>query len=564
MRVDDLLQLENLALELVWGGPELLRREIGGVTATDLLDPSEYLRAGEVVLSGLVWWTARGGRQKADRFAAALRNAGAVALLAGVVRHGGVPEEVQRACREHGIVLVSVPAETTFRTITDEIYLRRWGALTASPHSSLPDHVRRGLERLIREQAEPTEVLDRIAVHLGGLPCALVTASGRTVARSSAAPEEPAATVARSLRRGERANHAVGESDSPYGSWYLRLPGPLAPPRPLREVAEMLRHYRELAARDQDRRAETAATLIALLDRGDIENPFIAMTLDKGAGLYRIVTAAVIPVRPEVAAVAPDRPGATSERSGATSTVAQAAGTPHRTNPARSAPSQGIPHRAGAATGAPAQTRGIPVLPVVAVAALSELLAHRTSEPPLVAARGEHAVGIIPVSAADDLTGPCELVRSCAPDVALHLGFGSAEPVATLRDSLIRAIHACRAGVRLGRTVTTAADLTTLAELLAGVPNPVRETFSTQVLGELLDADPARSELRATLTAFLDNNGSWTRTAEALYLHVNTVHYRIERIEKLTGRDLSRLDDRIDLRAALHARTAPPHIPRAC
>ncbi|MET8424465.1 helix-turn-helix domain-containing protein [Nocardia sp. NPDC004860] len=32
-----------------------------------------------------------------------------------------------------------------------------------------------------------------------------------------------------------------------------------------------------------------------------------------------------------------------------------------------------------------------------------------------------------------------------------------------------------------------------------------------------------------------------------------SVHYRIERIERLTGRDLSRLDDRIDLRAALRA-----------
>ncbi|WP_405164147.1 helix-turn-helix domain-containing protein [Nocardia sp. NBC_01499] len=41
------------------------------------------------------------------------------------------------------------------------------------------------------------------------------------------------------------------------------------------------------------------------------------------------------------------------------------------------------------------------------------------------------------------------------------------------------------------------------------------------------------SELRATLAAFLDRNGSWTKAAEALYLHVNTVHYRIERIENL-------------------------------
>ncbi|MFB7716662.1 helix-turn-helix domain-containing protein [Nocardia sp. NPDC056100] len=558
MRVDDLLQLENLALELVWGGPELLRQEIGGVTATDLLDPSEYLRDGEVVLSGLVWWTARGGRQKADRFAAALRNAGAVALLAGVVRHGGVPEEVQRACREQGIVLMAVPAETTFRTITDEIYLRRWGALTASPHSSLPDHVRRGLDRLIREQAEPTEVLDRIAVQLGGLPCALVTASGRTIARSSAAPVQSPATIVRSLRRGERANHPVGEADSPYDGWYLRLPGPLAPPRLLREVAEILRHYRELAAAEQDRRSETTTALIALLDRGEIENPAIATILEPlGPGPYRIVTAVATSAQP----------GGTSARSGSAGEASvQPGGMSARpgTTVTTSAQPGGPSVRPGASVAATAVPGGVLLRSGAAVAALSELLAHRTSEPPLVAARGEYAVGVIPESAAEDLIGRYEFVRSCAPDVGLHLGLGSVESAATLRDSLIRADHACRAGAHLNRAVTTAADLTTLAELLAGVPNPVRETFSTQVLGELLDNDPARIELRATLIAFLDHNGSWTRTAEALYLHVNTVHYRIERIEKLTGRDLSRLDDRIDLRAALHARTASPHIPRAC
>ncbi|WP_411074206.1 PucR family transcriptional regulator [Streptomyces sp. cmx-4-7] len=60
--------------------------------------------------------------------------------------------------------------------------------------------------------------------------------------------------------------------------------------------------------------------------------------------------------------------------------------------------------------------------------------------------------------------------------------------------------------------------------------------------------------LLETLEAFLAHDCSWTRTAEALHIHVNTVHYRVERIETLTGRDLSRLDDRADLRAALLCR----------
>ncbi|GGV10216.1 hypothetical protein GCM10010260_56110 [Streptomyces filipinensis] len=56
---------------------------------------------------------------------------------------------------------------------------------------------------------------------------------------------------------------------------------------------------------------------------------------------------------------------------------------------------------------------------------------------------------------------------------------------------------------------------------------------------------------------------SWARTAEALHLHVNTVHYRIQRIEHFTGRDLSRLRDRLDLWAALLCRTDPSGPPAA-
>ena len=67
-----------------------------------------------------------------------------------------------------------------------------------------------------------------------------------------------------------------------------------------------------------------------------------------------------------------------------------------------------------------------------------------------------------------------------------------------------------------------------------------------------------RAGLRATLATFLDCSGSWSRTAEALHLHVNTVRYRIDRVEELTGRDLSRLEDRVDVFLALRSLPAGP------
>ncbi|MEV4557561.1 helix-turn-helix domain-containing protein [Kitasatospora sp. NPDC049285] len=80
-----------------------------------------------------------------------------------------------------------------------------------------------------------------------------------------------------------------------------------------------------------------------------------------------------------------------------------------------------------------------------------------------------------------------------------------------------------------------------------GLPAEVRAAYRERLLGPLA----GHEALLATLAAFLRHDASWTRTAEALHVHVNTVHYRIRRIEELTGRDLLRLDARLDLSAAL-------------
>ncbi|WP_239084361.1 helix-turn-helix domain-containing protein, partial [Streptomyces sp. SID10692] len=102
--------------------------------------------------------------------------------------------------------------------------------------------------------------------------------------------------------------------------------------------------------------------------------------------------------------------------------------------------------------------------------------------------------------------------------------------------------------------LTATEELLTLDALLAGLPAEVRAAYSAHTLGPLMAAGGSRRMLLETLETFLAHNGSWARTAEALHLHVNTVHYRVQRIEQLTGRDLARLDHRLDLRAALSCR----------
>nr|WP_084693490.1 PucR family transcriptional regulator ligand-binding domain-containing protein [Actinomadura atramentaria] len=92
------------------------------------------------------------------------------------------------------------------------------------------------------------------------------------------------------------------------------------------------------------------------------------------------------------------------------------------------------------------------------------------------------------------------------------------------------------------------------AALLARLPAEARRGFRQQVLGAITAYDRRyRSDLLGTLTQFLACSGSWTACARRLNLHVNTLRYRIRRIEELTGRDLSSLEDRVDLLLALRA-----------
>ena len=106
----------------------------------------------------------------------------------------------------------------------------------------------------------------------------------------------------------------------------------------------------------------------------------------------------------------------------------------------------------------------------------------------------------------------------------------------------------------LSVSVVSGDEVTTYQRLLATVPDEVRRTFATRVLGAVLDYDAAHDAgLRETLETFLANSGSWSRTAAAMHIHVNTVRYRIARVADLTGRDLGRFEDRVDLLLALHS-----------
>jgi len=66
-----------------------------------------------------------------------------------------------------------------------------------------------------------------------------------------------------------------------------------------------------------------------------------------------------------------------------------------------------------------------------------------------------------------------------------------------------------------------------------------RRTLGTEIYGQLVAAG---GELADTLAAFFDSGGSIEATSRALYVHANTVRYRLRRVQEVTG--YSALDPR--------------------
>ncbi|MFF3447835.1 PucR family transcriptional regulator [Streptomyces sp. NPDC002667] len=502
MHVEHLLTDETLGLRLLWAEPALLRREINGVSVTDLEDPARFVRQGEAVLSGLVWWRAQDGREAADRFVRALRSADAAVLLAGEETHGEVPGDLVEACARHGLPVAGVPPHIMFRTITETVYLRHWGELAR--HHAMPGHLRDRLNRLVERNADPSAVLAALSAHLGDTAVHVVTAAGRTVAATPGAAPIPA-RVAAGLPEGDSGATVPVTADAltPYERRYLHLPDADAvPPRLLHEIAVLL--GRCLRAQARGRAAERRAA---------------------------------------------DELGALLALSGADPAAVEAAA-----------------HRCGLTAGEPcrvlvadAGTQGDGLGGV----ALAEAVAHAGPGPAAVGRLADGtAFAVLPSDGYDAVAVAWPFVAACVPETPLHGGTsastGSAEGLANALAEARYALASARTTSPDTSCLTDIAALTSVDTLLTGIPAEVRAAYSQTVLGPLLKAGGGSAAmLLHTLETFLAQDGSWTRTAEALHLHVNTVHYRVQRVEHLTGRDLSRLGDRLDLWAALACRGRP-------
>jgi sugar diacid utilization regulator len=120
--------------------------------------------------------------------------------------------------------------------------------------------------------------------------------------------------------------------------------------------------------------------------------------------------------------------------------------------------------------------------------------------------------------------------------------------------ALRQAQHAIDLGIRLGRAgQTTSYEELGIYRLLLQIDDMQQLwQFAKDVLGSLIDYDAQHkaADLVGTLSAYLNQRESLKQTARVLHVHVNTITYRIQRIEQLTSLDLTNPDHRLSAHVA--------------
>lgn len=89
-----------------------------------------------------------------------------------------------------------------------------------------------------------------------------------------------------------------------------------------------------------------------------------------------------------------------------------------------------------------------------------------------------------------------------------------------------------------------------IGRLIYQLPIPLCEMFMKEVFGDNLPST-FDEETLTTINKFFENNLNVSETSRQLYVHRNTLVYRLEKLEKSTGLDIRRFDDALTFKIAM-------------
>ncbi|MDJ0395877.1 PucR family transcriptional regulator [Rhodococcus sp. G-MC3] len=510
MQVKDLLDIADFGIRMLTSDPAALERTVRWTFTTDLPDPSRYIAGGELVITGLMW---RHCAADSAIFVQAVFDSGAAALAAGEGLLGHIPDDLVEACERHGLPLLAIPDSVSFNEVTEFLVGRVSGDRIAALNSSLTRQ-----RQLLTAIAEG-RALDELALHTTretGMQCLIFTATGRRlVVEAHPFSDADVDSLTHRALSAERLPATVtldgGRTYSIFGigaslstramRWFVAVAGDFEAFDP--SIADAFGQLASIAALDRARREE------GRLVRREIADQAVHLLEEdwsKAETLVRLRQAGVDPDHPIVVI------------------SASFVGRGDMRELLRTVLSDTLTSFGGGCVGG--------------------------------GSKGD-VVGIVATKGVDIVPILRTRLRRLAPGIGrsrLVVGVSSEVTGTALEGAIHAARHASTVALSSDRqvAVVAAGDLHSALSLVSILPDRVRREYTQRVLGPLLDYN-TDSGLVETLREFLAHGGSWNRTAEVLHVHLNTVRYRIKRIEELLGRDLGSTADRLDVFLALQS-----------
>lgn len=503
MRLRDLLGRVELGLSVIAAEQDALDLPVRNGYITDLPDPERFLSPGDVVLTSGLWLSVPDG---ARRFVGAVDASGAEAVVLGTIEIGVVPAEVIALCRERGVTLLTIAAGVSFRDVASAIA----DAQPESPSgiAARSADFRRRLSSVLTH-GHGLDALLALGEEALGATCWITDDRGERAAGAAADPAAAGALWNDIVVHGHERSSVGGAvgiriGDDPA----VGLLGVLAPAGSLDAAgAELdallgaLRVEMELSLRWRRARSQQAGDLIVQIASHEASPGIISARL-RLEGL---------------------------DPQAQTVTVAARSDDPR--------------------------------LPPAALAAVLERSARDAGLAPLSADRDGVSLLLVNGESTEAWVDSLQTLRDEAADAVLgdrRLFLGIGDPitgVSRLGSSLQTASARLDAADGDGDepvVIATAVHVGGYRALLGLLGEGTRRGFADEVLSPIIEYDRRHdADLIQTLRAFLDGDGAWQETARALHLHPNTLRYRMARIRELTGRDVAKLADRVDLFLAL-------------
>lgn len=147
-----------------------------------------------------------------------------------------------------------------------------------------------------------------------------------------------------------------------------------------------------------------------------------------------------------------------------------------------------------------------------------------------------------------------QIASALTTDLELRPVVGIGTVVTNIRD-LARSYKEAQLAIEVGKVFDTERSIINydnlgIGRLIYQLPTTLCEMFLQEVFKKN-PIDALDQETLFTINKFFENNLNVSETARKLFVHRNTLVYRLEKIKKLTGLDLREFDDAITFKVAL-------------